>query len=317
MDELTLSLQSMDISMASKPKQTFLKCWSLVAVLALPAISVPAQAEEFLCDATQASTNELPVLDKSCPIGKGLWGRTQPRAQESTFWIQCGVYSQPLSLPKAKKLYQHISTDVWAKPEPKAYRCLIGPYQDFAQAKADLAKVKTEPGYKEAFIREVEKGAPVKQAKAKSPKAKVALKSRQQATTVIPAPVRATPEPVQKKEAKPKQSQTEVSIRLSAVVSGTQYKVPYNMFSNDQFYMEHDLPWNRLDYEAAYKTCYRIGMRLANEAEWKALLASSVMQKDQWPMHLPYWGAERIGLFTSGKVNQLKGTSLLNVMCVK
>lgn len=308
--------------MASKPKQTYLKCWSLTAALALSALSTPTLAEEFLCDATQASTNELPLLDKSCPIGKGLWGKSQPRGSESTFWIQCGVFSKPLSLPKAKKLYQHISTDVWAKPEAKAYRCLIGPYQDFSQAKADLVKVKTEPGYKEAFVREVVKGAPVKPTavKAKQPKPKqVAKAAPQQSTTIIPAPVRTKPEPevIKPVAEQPKQRQTEISIRLSAAVSGLEYKVPYTMFSDDQFYMEHDLPWNRLDYEGAYKTCYRLGMRLATPEEWKTLLDSNVMQKDKWPMHLPYWGADRVGLFTSGKVNQLKGTSLLNVVCVK
>jgi len=308
--------------MASKPKQTFLKCWSLVAALALPALSAPTLAEEFLCDATQASTNELPLLDKSCPVGKGLWGKSQPRGTESTFWIQCGVFSKPLSLPKAKKLYQHISTDVWAKPEAKAYRCLIGPYKDYSQAKADLAKVKTEPGYKEAFVREVVKGAPVKAvAKPKTkaqPKSKPAVTS-QQSTTVIPAPVKAKPEPaaIKSMAQEPKKRQSDVSIRLTATVSGVEYKVPYTMFSDDQFYMEHELPWNRLNYEGAYKTCYRMGMRLATSSEWKALLDSNVMQKDKWPMHLPYWGAEKSGLFTSGKTNKLKGTSLLNVMCVK
>ncbi|OAJ95510.1 SPOR domain-containing protein [Vibrio bivalvicida] len=307
--------------MASKPNQTFLKCWSLAAALALPALSAPTLAEEFLCDATQASTNELPLLDKSCPIGKGLWGKSQPRGQESTFWIQCGVFSKPLPLVKAKKLYQHISTDVWAKPEAKAYRCLIGPYKGFAQANAELAKVKSEPGYKEAFVREVVKGAPVKQAMVKpqpKPKSKPAAKS-QQSTTVIPALVKAKPEPtaIKPMAQEPKKRQSDVSIRLTATVSGIEYKVPYTMFSDDQFYMEHELPWNRLNYEGAYKTCYRLDMRLATSSEWKALLDSNVMQKDKWPMHLPYWGAEKSGLFTSGKTNKLKGTSLLNVVCVK
>lgn len=310
--------------MASKPKQSFLKCWSLVAALALPAISAPALAEEFLCDATQASKNELPLLDKSCPIGQGMWGKTQPKGQESTFWIQCGVFSKPLTVPKAKKLYQHISTDVWAKPEAKAYRCLIGPYQSFAEAKTDLAKVKTEPGYNQAFIREVVMGAPTKSVPAKAkpqPKPKLepktVAKANQQSTTVIPAPVRAKPEPIKPLAEQPKQRQSELSIRLATTVSGVEYKVPYSMFSDDQFYMEHELPWNRLSYEGAYKTCYRLGMRLATAEEWKALLDSKVMEQQKWPMHLPYWGAERAGLFTSGKVNQLKGSSLLNVMCVK
>ncbi|MCG9680245.1 MULTISPECIES: SPOR domain-containing protein [Vibrio] len=288
-----------------------------IAVFALPMQSAPAYAEEFLCDATQASSDTLPLLDAACPIGKGMWGKQKPKGQASYFWIQCGVYGKPLALPEAKKIYQHISADVWAKPEGKAYRCLIGPYKAFSEAKSDLAKVKKLPDYKEAFIREIVKGAPTAKAvpvtkSAAKPPTKVA----QQKTTVLPAPSK--PEPKTLAQAKPEQPRNQgVAIRQHANINGVEYKVPYSMFGNDQFYMEHELPWNRMDYEMAYKTCYRMGMRLATEKEWQALLNADVMSRDKWPMHLPYWGADRIGLFYSGKVNHLKGTSLLNVMCVK
>ncbi|MFM2588361.1 SPOR domain-containing protein [Vibrio sp. TBV020] len=302
--------------MALKPKQSSLTKLGMLALLALPVWSAPAMAEEFLCDATQASSNELPLLDKACPIGKGLWGNSKPRGTESTFWIQCGVFNKPLSLEKAKQLYKHIGTDVWAKPEAKGTRCLIGPYTDFSEAKQDLAKVKTEKGYKEAFIREVVGGAP---ARTSSPaaKSKPVKQTTTQSTTVIPAPVKASPQPAPMKTSKPKAAQQEIAIRLATSINGVEYKVPYVMFADDQFYMEHSLPWNRMDYEAAYKTCYRLGMNLATREQWQALLDSGEMEKSQWPMHLPYWGTNKVGLFTSGKTNQLKGTSLLNVMCVK
>lgn len=306
--------------MAVKSKRPLVTLMSL-AMLALPMLSAPTYAEEFLCDATQASSDTLPVLDAACPIGKGMWGKQKPKGQASYFWIQCGVYGKPLALPEAKKIYQHINSDVWAKPEGKAYRCLIGPYTDFAEAKQDLAKVKKLPEYKEAFVREVVKGAPTAKAApvtkpAAKPKPQPAPKVAQQQTTVIPAPSRPEPKVVPKAEPEQKQDKS-VSIRQHTTINGVEYKVPYALFGNDQFYMEHELPWNRMDYEMAYKTCYRMGMRLATAKEWQSLLDAKVMSRDKWPMHLPYWGAERTGLFYSGKVNQLKGTSLLNVMCVK
>lgn len=313
----------MGIDMASKPKQLFLKCWALAAALALSVMSAPTLAEEFLCDATQASANELPLLDQACPIGKGLWGKSQPVGQESMFWIQCGVFSKPFSVAQAKQLYPHITTDVWTKKEAKAYRCLIGPYMDFASARQDLAKVTSEPAYQKSFIREIVKGAPVKKAapmKKTAPKPVVSevSKGKTQATTVIPAPVKPQPKaaPSVKEISKPEEDRS-VVVRRSASVAGVEYVVPYWMFRDDQFYMEHELPWNRLDYEGAYKTCYRLKMRMATATEWQALLDANLMAKDKWPMHLPYWGAEKTGLFSSGKVNQLKGTSLLNVVCVK
>lgn len=315
----------MGIDMASKPKQSIFKCWSFLAILALPTLSSPALAEEFLCDATQASATELPLLDQACPIGKGLWGKSQPAGQESMFWIQCGVFSKPFSVTKAKKVYPHITTDVWNKPEAKGYRCLIGPYMDFSSAKQDLAKVKKQPDFKQSFIREIVKGAPVKQAATKAkpqpkpmPVVREVSKGKTQATTVIPAPVKPKPQVAPQPKASSKAVEDKsMAIRRSTTISGVEYVVPYSMFRDDQFYMEHELPWNRLDYEGAYKTCYRMKMRMATAPEWKALLDSGVMVKDKWPIHLPYWGAEKTGLFSSGKVNQLKGTSLLNVVCVK
>ncbi|MDA0120473.1 SPOR domain-containing protein [Vibrio sp. T11.5] len=306
--------------MAVKSKRPLLALMSF-AVFALPMLSAPTYAEEFLCDATQASSASLPVLDAACPIGKGMWGKQQPKGQSSYFWIQCGVFGQPLALPEAKQVYQHISTDIWAKQEGNTYRCLIGPYKAFSEAKADLAKVKQLPNYQQAFIREIVKGAPavkaasVARAVTKS-KPTPAMKVAQQKTTILPPPSKPEPKAAAKPQSEPSREKG-VSIRQHTIINGVEYKVPYAMFGNDQFYMEHELPWNRMDYEMAYKTCYRMGMRLATANEWQALLNAKVMSRDKWPMHLPYWGAERTGLFYSGKVNQLKGTSLLNVMCVK
>ncbi|USD41071.1 SPOR domain-containing protein [Vibrio sp. SCSIO 43135] len=323
----------MDSKMAAKSITALTKLLS-VAVLALPAISSPAMAEEFLCDATQASTSQLPVLDKSCPIGKGLWGKQQPKGQESVFWIQCGVYSKPLPLAKAAKLYEKISVDVWAKPEAKGYRCLIGPYNEFAKASTELRKVKKVSGYKEAFIREVVKGTKAKPQVAMESKpaakvvaAKPATKpSASKTNKAEPTKTAATKAPVANPQSAPvakalpvvgaDKPSNDIDIRLSTTVSGLKYAVPYKMM-HKEFYMEHSLPWNRMNYQTASKTCSSLAMRLPVEAEWKQLLESKVMETEKWPMHLPYWGFAKKGLFTSGKISQLKGTSLLNVICVK
>ncbi|MCK6265531.1 SPOR domain-containing protein [Vibrio sp. ZSDE26] len=303
----------MDTKLVIKPRMIGVKLLSMAA-LALLFISHSVSAEEFLCDATQASTSELPVLDSACPIGKGLWGNQKPKEAESSFWIQCGVLSKPLSLAKAKSIYQHISTDVWSKPEEKGYRCLIGPYNDFSKARQELRKVKTEHAYKEAFIREV-----VKTSKSSSaPVAKVvpitgtAVKKAEGKSTATSAPVIASTSSKMEKE-----SDTKVVIRLKATVAGLEYRVPYTDFEDGQFYMEHAMPWNRLNYESATEVCDSMDMRLPLDFEWTQLLEAAVMLGDNWPMHLPYWGFERKGLFTSGKISQLKGTSLLNVLCVK
>lgn len=335
----------MDINMTRLPKYTMLKLAG-IALCALPFMSSSVMAEEFLCDATQSSTQELPLLDTSCPIGNGLWGKQRPKGQQSNFWIQCGLLAEPLALEQAKPIYARISTDVWMKKEGKDYRCLIGPYTDFSQAKRDLSQVKQLTTYKDAFIREVIKGAkhsvspgasmPQSAAPQSAPQrsevkntavSHSSLNERQEATkaektaqkqvTSVFAPSKKvetalTPvEPV-----KPEKRTTQVAIRVQTLLSDTRYQVPYMLSSDEQFYMENGLPWNRLSYDGAASLCNGLGMTLPSQQQWERLLKSKVMTENDWPVHLPYWGKDRLGLFTSGKVNQLKGTSLLNVMCV-
>ncbi len=312
---------------------------SLGLLLACAQFSTPVLAEGFLCQASQASNKELPVLEQSCPIGKGVWGKKVPQGGNDFFWIQCGLLPKPMSLAKAKPIYGKITTDVWMKPEQKGYRCLIGPYTEFAKASQDLQRVKTLSTYKEAFIRVVGKGTtePVKQTK---PMPKPAAKAKP-VTPVAPvaatrpntdafkakeAPAKAVPKQTSQPAAKPTQapkpaqpiiSNDTVQVRLKTILQGKTFVVPYLVENNNQFYMEHGKPWNRLNYASSKKVCQQLSMDLASVSEFKTLRASGVMEKNNWPLQLPYWGKDKKGLFADREPNQLTGTSLLNVICVK
>ncbi|WP_372266335.1 SPOR domain-containing protein [Vibrio gallaecicus] len=303
-------------------------------------LSSQANAESFLCDATQASENQLPVLEQACPIGKGLWGSSEPKGhtQNDLFWVQCGLLAKPLSLEKAKPIYKNISTNVWMKPEAKGFRCLIGPYQTYSDAKKELMGVRNVEGYEEAFIRMVDKSAPKKSQVQPKSSAKPKVKAPVVTATASPklytdskeamkpkvepkaansvASISATPT---LKAQMPKQGDgnINVQIRLQTNISGKTYSVPYLNDNEHQFYMEQGKPWSRLDYDGAKLVCYELGMGLATEEQWQRLLESKVMEKEDWPMHLPYWGLLKKGLFTNGNITQLKGSSLLNVLCVK
>ncbi|MCG3767065.1 SPOR domain-containing protein [Vibrio cincinnatiensis] len=269
--------------------------------------SFPVLAQDFLCDATQAASDQLPVLDSSCPLGQGLWGNTLPKGQDSKFWIQCGLLASPLSVEQAKALYEKISTDVWMKPEGSGTRCLIGPYNDYAQARKELTGVRALAGYKEAFLREVSKS--------------IVSQSQPQGASVQrqPTPVKTrTPTARPLKSPPPIQPDSDaIVIRHQTSFNGLTYAIPYTTSDKVQFYMEHNQAWNRLNYSGAKKMCESQNMRLVTEEEWQQLLSSKVMEKEQWPMYLPYWGQNNRGLFTSGKITNLKGNSLLSVVCVK
>ncbi|MCF7487787.1 SPOR domain-containing protein [Vibrio sp. A2-1] len=292
-------------------------------------VSSQVSAESVLCDATQASTNQLPQLEQSCPIGKGVWGSKAPKrhSDNELFWVQCGLLNKPLSLNRAKPLYEKISTNVWMKPEGGDYRCLIGPYSTFSDARKDLAQVRKVPGYGEAFIRMVDKSktssqpivakpAEPKMVKPKAPvKPKPAPKpvaAKQAAAVTSAAAIQTLPSGNANSD-----NDLEIEIRVTANVAGSQYAIPYLLDHQQQFYMEQGKPWSRLDYDSAELVCNQVNMKLMTEKQWQSILSSKVMEKQNWPMHLPYWGTDKKGLFTNGNVNQLKGSSLLNVMCVK
>ncbi len=295
------------------------KLMTIVTLVGAGAV-MPVSAQEFLCDATQASAHELPLLSASCPIGKGLWGKQQPKGDQSTFWIQCGVLAKPLTLEQAKVIYPHISGDVWAKVEGKNARCLIGPYQDFTQASIDLRAVKQLKPYQQAFIREVVKGAPpsVVPARKIAAQAQASKPAKRQSTTIIPpskpAPIAAA-KPIPKEAAAPS-NKLEISIRREIKIGDVSFSVPYLPLSDEQFYMEYDKPWSRLDFAMATKVCQQLDMSVPSQDQWQTLLAADVMQSNQWPMHLPYWGSDHTALFTSGKITHISGKSLLNIMCV-
>lgn len=312
---------------------------SLGLLLACAQFSTPVLAEGFLCQASQASNKELPVLEQSCPIGKGVWGKKVPQGGNDFFWIQCGLLPKPMSLAKAKPIYGKITTDVWMKPEQKGYRCLIGPYTEFAKASQDLQRVKTLSTYKEAFIRVVGKGTsesakqtkpmpkPAAKAKPVTPVAPVAAtRPNTDAFKAKEAPAKAVPkqtsQPVAKPTKAPKPAQPVISndtvqVRLKTILQGKTFVVPYLTENNNQFYMEHGKPWNRLNYASSKKVCQQLSMDLASVSEFKTLRASGVMEKNNWPLQLPYWGKDKKGLFADREPNQLTGTSLLNVVCVK
>ncbi|MBO7914444.1 SPOR domain-containing protein [Vibrio splendidus] len=292
-------------------------------------VSSQVSAESVLCDATQASTNQLPQLEQSCPIGKGVWGSKAPKrhSDNELFWVQCGLLNKPLSLNRAKPLYEKISTNVWMKPEGGDYRCLIGPYSTFSDARKDLAQVRKVPGYGEAFIRMVDKSKtssqPIvaKPAESKSVKPKAPVKpkpapkpvaAKQAAAVTSAAAIQTLPSGNANSD-----NDLEIEIRVTANVAGSQYAIPYLLDHQQQFYMEQGKPWSRLDFDSAELVCNQVSMKLMTEKQWQSILSSKVMEKQNWPMHLPYWGADKKGLFTNGNVNQLKGSSLLNVMCVK
>ena len=327
-------MKRMELKKAQHSSRHIQLSLSLGLVLGCAQFSPALLAEEFLCQATQASAKELPRLEQTCPIGTGVWGKKVPQGGSDFYWIQCGLLPKPMPLAKSKPLYNQITTDVWMKSEPNGYRCLIGPYTDPVKAAADLRGVKTLPNYREAFIRVVGKGGSSASKQPKAVKKAVvgttptAPNVRPNTDAFKPSTTASQPKPVAAKHADEKpvakaqqekkiSNQDGIVVRLKTALQGKTYVVPYLIENNNQFYMEYGKPWNRLNYKSATQICQQLGMSLSGSDEFKTLRSSGVMEKNNWPLQLPYWGKGKKGLFTDREPNQLTGTSLLNVMCVK
>ncbi len=293
------------------------------SILIIACVLTPALADEYLCDATQASPSDLPLLKGDCPIGEGLWGGRGPSENAELYWVQCGVLHKPLSLIQVKEVYKFISTDVWMIRYAKAYRCLIGPYDDYAMALKEWRQVRKIPRYRDVFIRELRtqpsftaSSSQVESSYSQSITVISPDSTKTHTKALIPPPTQ-TPEtiisPVEQSTAS-KAAGMDILVRRQAKLGNKSYAVPF-VRDYEHFYMEYNKPWNRMDYDAAIEVCGLLGMRLATQTEWKSILESGELSREKWPLHLPYWGQGQRGLFTSGKITPLKGSSLLNVLC--
>ncbi len=294
----------MEINKASKGK-----AWPLIglqmSVLALPfsfVAPVMAESDNFLCDARQSRANALPLLESNCPIGKGLWGKKSPSDKKQNFWIQCGLLAKPLTAQQAQPIQKKIRAHVLLKPEGRQYRCLIGPYSNFTNVSQDLKRVKTLADYRQAFIRVVTIGESDQT---------TAPRASSNPEPVVRNVVTQSTAPVKKAP----QSGGQIIKKRALTLAGREFVVPYLKDNRHEFYMEYGQPWNRLDFQEAEVVCQQMKMRLVTGEEFKTLLSSQEMERKQWPLQLPYWGVARKGLFADGRVTELKGSSMLNVMC--
>ncbi|MFC5080360.1 hypothetical protein VTH8203_03686 [Vibrio thalassae] len=125
----------------------------LMVLMSFMASPVSADSQPYVCDSANKANLPFPVLETECPIGEGLWGNSEPTANDKSFWIQCGFVQSGSLRDVPNQLQQNVSKSIWLKPELNGDRCLIGPYDTFQSASNDLAEVKALPQYEDAFIR--------------------------------------------------------------------------------------------------------------------------------------------------------------------
>lgn len=260
-----------------------------VVTLALLFAASIAMAAENPIHCETSEQNGWLMVDESCPIGEGLWGR-EPKSTKGQFWVQCGLLNRVPTSSFANTLRQGVSEGaIVLRQEGSNYRCLVGPYASYSEALTSRNALRKQPTLNTAFIRSVSAGKEMM-----APVAKAA------------------------RVAKPAEKPTVQ--RAKANASGRRYgdvagmKTPLPM-ADEQKYSTPEQTWWRATYQEAFNACKQDGMTLTSEAALRrALQAQSV--KETLPNRLPFWVAERRAFDTAmGVAMPLSTESALLVLC--
>ena len=278
-------------------KKTVITLGVLGSIATITSVSASEKATEHValnkgilsavCFPKEENRNEGYVLSESCPIGEGLWGRKPVKQQAggSEYWIQCGLFKKTLTKDAIEQIHRAVDAPINMKKEEGVNRCLIGPYLDYSIASKELKALQNQRLFKQSGLREVDLSTVVK------------------SDAVAEEAIEPQPDPI--------------TIRKATIINQVHFAVPFIDNGNEGFYMENKIPWLRATAQNAQTVCQKIDMELLTKEQWKILIDSTIMTKDKWPMQLPYWGANTIGLFKDGAVRKLKNTSMLNVVCTK
>ena len=281
--------------MAKLIKRTAISLGVLGSFVAVASVSANEKATEpetlnkgvlsAVCFSKGDNKKEEHILSELCPIGEGLWGSlpAKEKVDNSEYWIQCGLFKKELTKDAIEQINRAVDMPINMKKEGELNRCLVGPYIDYFIANKELKALQNQRLFKHAGLREVDLSDVNKEA-------------------LMPEKV-IEPDPI--------------TIRKEVIINQVHFAVPFIDNGNEGFYMENKMPWLRATAQNAHTVCQKIEMDLLTKEQWQILVDSTIMTKDKWPMQLPYWGADNIGLFKGGTARKLKNTSMLNVVCTK
>ncbi|MGF1706267.1 SPOR domain-containing protein [Enterovibrio baiacu] len=293
----------------------------IVSALILSVVlNVPASSAESACSPERIGTWN--VVDETCPIGDGLWGK-DPASQQGQFWVQCGIVNDlPDAWFSGQLAKSVLANQVMLRKEGETYRCLAGPFEQFSTAKKVRDGMRKQPSMSAAFVREVSTSgeerltpAPVIEMIAQapstlSPVVDVAVADTAMVeATLLAAPVAlvasadAVSEPMMnaqrndvmpeldamtaapaKTTAKPKKVKRNRKFRA---VAGVQVPKPKN---GERHYSRNEEMWLRASFAEAEATCTENGFRVVSAASLKKLIADPEA-RSAVPNRLPYWVA--------------------------
>lgn len=244
----------------------------------------------------------LPLLSQSCPIGKGLYGGTNPTTQPNAyFWVQCGAASQPFKntgqLTKINKITQN---NVLQAYDGKIYRCLVGPYRlhrDAYQVMRYISTLTSEQGFVRQHILSLTTPPPELAAELSKPTLPQAEQTQPAKATIA--------------------SEGAIDAVIEYRVSDNERTFFIPVFHDERlaFHNESNKVWNRFNYKEATRKCRGLDADLISSEEIDKLV--SMVDQSTWPRALPYWLQSGQGRFLGGQAYNATENSQLYVMCSK
>ncbi|MGF1769065.1 SPOR domain-containing protein [Enterovibrio makurazakiensis] len=235
-------------------------------------------------DCRSSTQNDWNVVAQTCPIGKGLWGRT-PEKASGAFWVQCGLIKKLPEPSFAKNLPDSIDKDtVVFRQEGNQFRCLVGPFEKYAAALTARDAMRQHPAFSGAFIRDA----------------------------LLPDSVVTKAQGNKPSNKKPKSKPVMALKRDYFSVAGIKSPKPN---ANERKYRDGEIVWWRATLQEATLACESDGMKLVSESTLRAI-AESAEANTQLSTRLPFWVAEQNAFDSTMMVPiPLSKESALLVLC--
>ncbi|MGR5362897.1 hypothetical protein ACPV54_18675 [Vibrio mediterranei] len=248
-------------------------------LLALEHESVVTEYVQERCDTTRYSSF-LPLLSPDCPIGKGLYGNDEPDDKPAFYWVQCGASSKPFHVDDThRRVAIATQNNLVQSFDGEYYRCLIGPYSQFIDAKM-VGRYISSLIKKETFLRQ-HVLIPVNRVQVTS-----VLKSYNESKAVL-------------------ENQQQIGEQIFFIPTYPESQRTSNWEVNQR--------WQRFSYEVAKQTCQSLNASLITKPDIEALQRH--IDVAAWPKALPFWLDEQQAAFLDGKSVSATTKSKLYLVC--
>ncbi|MCW8327706.1 DUF823 domain-containing adhesin [Photobacterium sp. SDRW27] len=266
--------------MNCKNKQ-LLSFWLLLPLASLLSQTSHAEEQGSTTCQVEKTVSGWKLLNSQCDIGNGLWGR-KPKNIPSSFWLQCNYGKALPNKELTAQLSRFYHEESYLVPDNGKLRCLIGPFQNYNQAKTAKNQLNSQK-LKNTFIRQTTSVVSINNRTSGYARTDTSSTSAQ------------SPAATQQKKKLVDNRVIMNSIIYSFTFNNLSYHLPKNINSTKEmppaFTQENNQYWSKVNFLPAENWCKKYGLRLPTAAELKELqtYGQYLLLRHKWPIKSSYW----------------------------